>query len=356
MPFYYELKRGSPSDIRSAERLLALRAQLDSEVPQRTLNDTLLLATWNIREFDSAAYGDRIPEAMYYIAEVVSRFDIVAVQEVREDLKALDGLCRILGRWWKYVVTDVTKGLPGNRERMAFLFDSRKVRFGGLAGEIVIPPKKIGKKKYQPAQQLYRTPFVAGFHVGWFKFMLTTVHMIYGAKVANDPTRIKEIELVSKFLADRVDKGKPWANNLILLGDFNIFKRADKTYKALESAGFTIPPQLAEVPASNVGKQKRHYDQIAFLFRQQPNLVPKSAGVFDFYNTVFREQDMGIYATTIGDALNKTKKGKTRSASQKKTYYKTYWRTHQMSDHLPMWVELPIDFGKEYLTGIARSA
>lgn len=25
------------------------------------------------------------------------------------------------------------------------------------------------------------------------------------------------------------------------------------------------------------------------------------------------------------------------------------WRTHQMSDHLPMWVELHIDFTPEYL-------
>jgi hypothetical protein len=29
------------------------------------------------------------------------------------------------------------------------------------------------------------------------------------------------------------------------------------------------------------------------------------------------------------------------------------WRTYQMSDHLPMWVELQIDFGEEYLTAIA---
>ncbi|MCG6860320.1 MAG: hypothetical protein LJE70_03415 [Chromatiaceae bacterium] len=28
------------------------------------------------------------------------------------------------------------------------------------------------------------------------------------------------------------------------------------------------------------------------------------------------------------------------------------WRTHQMSDHLPMWVELHIDFAPEYLDTI----
>ena len=32
-------------------------------------------------------------------------------------------------------------------------------------------------------------------------------------------------------------------------------------------------------------------------------------------------------------------------------FYASYasWRTHQMSDHLPMWVELHIDFSREYL-------
>ena len=34
-------------------------------------------------------------------------------------------------------------------------------------------------------------------------------------------------------------------------------------------------------------------------------------------------------------------------ASLKKYYHK--WRTFQMSDHLPLWVELEIDFSNEYL-------
>ena len=41
--------------------------------------------------------------------------------------------------------------------------------------------------------------------------------------------------------------------------------------------------------------------------------------------------------------------GEPRSESRKRIYYRTYWRTHQMSDHLPMWVELKIDFSRQYL-------
>jgi hypothetical protein len=56
---------------------------------------------------------------------------------------------KILGRWWQDEVTDITVGAAGNRERLAFLYDSRKVGFDGLAGQIVHPPKK---KK--PARQV----------------------------------------------------------------------------------------------------------------------------------------------------------------------------------------------------------
>ncbi len=35
-------------------------------------------------------------------------------------------------------------------------------------------------------------------------------------------------------------------------------------------------------------------------------------------------------------------------------FYVSYsrWRTHQMSDHLPMWVELHVDFSEEYLAEV----
>ena len=92
-----------------------------------------MLATWNIREFDSPKYGERVPESYYYIAEIIERFDLVAVQEVNKNLKALYRLCELLAEGWKYLVTDTTEGTKGNSERMAFLYDSRKIRFGGLS-------------------------------------------------------------------------------------------------------------------------------------------------------------------------------------------------------------------------------
>ncbi|NOT51922.1 MAG: endonuclease/exonuclease/phosphatase, partial [Chitinophagaceae bacterium] len=145
MPSYQPLDATTPAGKRTIERILALRKKIKAEVPGKTLNETLLLATWNIREFDSPAYGKRMTEALYYIAEIISAFDLVAVQEIREDLSALDDLMKVLGDHWDYMFSDVTEGSQGNKERTAFIYDTRKVNPAGLVGEIVFPPleKKI---------------------------------------------------------------------------------------------------------------------------------------------------------------------------------------------------------------------
>ena len=83
MPFYRDLKpKENEDDKRTVERLLLLREQLN-EIPARTLKDTLLLATWNIRDFDAPDYGERLDEAIYYMAEIIDRFDLIAIPTYR---------------------------------------------------------------------------------------------------------------------------------------------------------------------------------------------------------------------------------------------------------------------------------
>ena len=327
---------------RAEQGLSRLRAQLNAEIPRRTLNETLILATWNLREFDSPAYGSRLPEALDYIAEIVSRFDLVAIQEVRERLEPLDQLLERLGPWWHYVCTDVAEGRPGNGERMAFLFDGRKVRFAGISGEVVIPPverrEKGSKVMYEPARQLYRTPHVCGFKSGRSRFMLCTVHIVYGKGKANDPQREQEIALVAEFLAKRAKDKDAWTRNMVLLGDFNVFSPQDSTLQALGKAGFVVPEKLQSLP-SNAGKN-RYYDQIAFLAGSGDLSPTGRAGVLDYFQSVFRSDQRDEYAASIGEPYSTTSSGQPRTERGKTQYYSTYWRTHQMSDHLPMWVEV----------------
>jgi hypothetical protein len=45
-----------------------------------------------------------------YISRFIRRCDVVAVQEVRGNLRALRYMLKVLGDEWAFVLTDVTKG------------------------------------------------------------------------------------------------------------------------------------------------------------------------------------------------------------------------------------------------------
>lgn len=61
------------------------------------------MATWNIREFNSKSL---INESYHYLAEIVSRFDLIAIQEVSPDLKTLERLMDFLEDNRDYLVTN----------------------------------------------------------------------------------------------------------------------------------------------------------------------------------------------------------------------------------------------------------
>ncbi|MFN0080532.1 MAG: endonuclease/exonuclease/phosphatase family protein [Prosthecobacter sp.] len=338
MPFYNKLRSEKPEDRRTAERLLHLKAQMDAEVPKKDLDRHLLVATWNLREFGAAKYGERTRESLYYIAEVMSHFDLIAVQEVRSDLKALDQLMDILGQsMWKYIVSDVTQGKQGNDERLAFIYDTRKLSFGGLAGEIV-PEQTKKKDGLLAADSAYaRSPYMVGFRAGWFRFSICTSHAYYG-KGAKDPQRIKEMGDLVRQLQKRVNDPDPWARNIIVLGDFNIFSEDDKAMESLTKA-FTRPAVFVGSKKGSNQMMNKPYDQIGFISPDLGYQLDKAnAGIFNMYQSVYREEgDEGLYPWD-----------KTNVPSFRE------WRSYQMSDHLPMWVELKVDFADEYLTGKSR--
>lgn len=258
-----------------------------------------------------------------------------------------------LGWQWRYLVTDTTEGEPGNNERLAFLYDTRKVRFTGLAGELVLPDLRKPDGTIVKVDQLVRTPFTAGFQAGWVNLQVATVHILYGEAAANNPSRIAEISALAEFLADRSKDPDSASPNLVQLGDFNIFDRTDATMSALTDAGWSVPAPIRDLPqGSNVARDK-FYDQIAVLPIANRFHPAGPAGVFDYYQSVLHVEDREDYIPDIGPAYNTTSKGQPRTETGKATYYKTYWRTFQMSDHLPMWIDVLIDYSQEYLEGLA---
>jgi endonuclease/exonuclease/phosphatase family metal-dependent hydrolase len=351
--------------VRCAERLLKMRESLD-DVRSRKSDGSLLLATWNIRDFDSNKfkYGYRLPETFFYIAEIISCFDLVALQEVNRDLSALNRVMEILGGEWDYIVTDTTAGSGGNNERMAFVYNTEKVWFRKIAGEVVLPSGQlvVPREMVRPpdaqpdaaraietppvvGQQFARTPFLVAFQSGWFRFSLCTVHIYYGAESGEQlERRIAEIKRLVKFFADRQDDENKQEldragviENYILLGDFNVVSPEHRTMQALKSEGFTVP---AAIDGAAVREEGDHfYDQIAVRVKDERFDVA-GGGLINIWQDVFRDNDTdrALYDRALPE---QDPEADHPAANRKALYLK--WRTWQMSDHKPLWIEIKTD-------------
>ena len=305
--------------------LRALQAALDATIPPKQLDRNLLIGTWNIRAFgdltDKWVAGEqdspkRDWHALRCIAEIVARFDVVALQEVKGNIKALRRLLKLLGPDWGLILTDVTRGRRGNDERMAYVFDLRRVRPSGLAGELVVPEEWTDEIPDQALRrQFARTPYAVSFISARHTFILVTLHVIYGDKPAE---RIGELRAIARWMAEWAKEVNSWNHNLIALGDFNIDRNGDANYEAFVSSGLRTPPELHDVPRTifSDSDKGKHYDQIAWFTGEQgvPRLsleYTSRAGGFDFARVVMQ--------------------GLTRQQLS--------WK---LSDHYPLWAEFSI--------------
>src|ERR671916_396572 len=257
--------------------LARLRDALDRDIPAKALDRNLLIATWNVRAFGDltekwASSQDDTPKrdlhALLCIAEIVSRFDVIALQEVKDNLKALRHMLHVLGPRWGLSLTDVTKGAPGNGERMAFLFDTRRVLPSGLACELVVPQEQLERIGLDALErQFARTPYAVSFRAGKETFVLITLHVLYGE---SEEERLPEIKAIAEWLAGWAKDINSWDHNLIALGDFNIDRRGDALHDAFISTGLDIPEDLQEAPRTIFSDPERpelnkFYDQIAWF-------------------------------------------------------------------------------------------
>jgi len=315
-----------PADVRDQLRRLA--AALDQVVPAKAARN-LLVGTWNVRGFDKvtpkwrSVSGDspiRDLSNILSIAEIVRRFDVMAVQEVRRSAQAFLAMMQVLGEGWAFLVTDVTRGPQGNNERLAFVFDRQRVRPSGLACELVVAAEDAGISEDALKGQFARTPYAASFACGPHPFTLVTLHVLYGERPGD---RVPELKEIARWLARWAREGDEWGTNLMALGDFNIDRKDDPLYQAFVGTGLQPPDGLNYVPrtvfddpAPDASPDHAHfYDQIAWFTGAQGvpalSLQYANAGMFNFAD--------GLIPATSTVQLS--------------------WR---ISDHFPLWVEFEL--------------
>ena len=289
-----------------------------ANIPLSSLDKSLNVSTWNIRHWGQKR---RKRFSLHCIAEIFNQFDIIAVTELRRDVSELKYVLNLLGQFWKVVFSDYTTDAGGNKERIAYVYDSRTVKFTGLAAETDGPRKKDKKTgQYVPKFNWWRKPYLASFRSGHFDFVLLAVHLQWGTPDG----RMNELSELAKWVKDfqkdeyRVDR------DVIVLGDFNIPNYDSDLYLAVSQHGLSAPESILKLRhGSNLRKNKR-YDQILHHPKITGSVFSQHGGVVDFYKSNHRKYSPYQDLTKIEF-------------------------TYELSDHLPLWVQLILDVEDEQL-------
>ena len=244
-------------------------------LPERRTK-SVVIGTFNIRKLGSLK--KRSSQAWAFLERICERFDLLAVQEVMDSLEGLRRLQKALGQDYGLVVSDVTggvfnpedviKGRRGNNERLAFLFNWRRIRRTELASDISYDRTDVvsrlfrerarysetwekhhrdigkweerceqaqaeGKRRPQkppielPAFLTFiRQPHCASFEVvpkgeaAPYRFLGVNAHLLYGT---NEDERRWEFEALIDWLTIRAkNAAKMYYPNIVLLGDCNL--------------------------------------------------------------------------------------------------------------------------------------
>lgn len=289
------------------------------KIPDSALDKTLLIATWNIREFGNPGHK-RKKKSLYYIAEILSQFDLIGVVELRKDVHEMAEVLRIMGPFWDIVYSDYIEDPGGNKERVGFVYDKRACVFTGLAGNANEPRKKSKNEYLIKEDSWWRKPFMASFRAGNFDFVVITTHVRWGS-IEQD--RAKELALLADYVYARTIKDATIDRDVLAMGDFNIPKIDSDLYRAVTRRGLTMPRGLVGMHGSNLAKDKR-YDQILYnpIYTKS---ITDQGGALDFFGKGW------------GDLYPEAKSAKDPAF------------TFQLSDHLPLWIMINTDNDGEQL-------
>ena len=249
--------------------------------------DTITVATFNIQVFGTAKEQKRAVWGR--LAEVIRRFDVVAIQEVRcQDPDFLDRFHAAVnagGRNYGYALGPRI-GRTSSKEQYAFLYDRDRI-------EVARRTVYTLDDRYD---YLHREPFVARFRVVGpaaekaFTFTLVNVH--------TDPDEVEtELNALDDALIAVANDGSG-EDDILLLGDLNAAPGRWGELGRLPSLAWAVSGEPTNV------RRTAAYDNVLFDARRTTEYTGRS-GVFDL------ETEFGL---NRDEAL-------------------------ELSDHLPVWAE-----------------
>lgn len=372
-------------------------------LPKRR-KDAVIIGSFNIRKLGSVK--KRTEQSWEFLKQTISRFDLIAIQEVMDDLSGLEHLCSLLGEDYGMIVSDVTGAKPGkggNAERLAYLFNWKKIQRTALASDISFDRTEIVNKLYKhrevfnqafsqysekltarekkaierkadgkkapskPSIELpeflsfIRQPHCTSFRINGplntkpYEFIVVNAHLLYGT---NKREREWEFKALIEWLSLRAKyTNKLYHPNLLLLGDCNLdfdnvpamkenidalLTGLNKTVLKSKKAAVANFPLLSEHPKEGILKtalRQKATYDQIGIFSNDPRL-PKPSDNAQAGSTA-NGYDYGVFnmANLIAQALH-GKNIEGLSKLQQKALYKK--AEFDISDHMPIWMRLKL--------------
>jgi len=180
-------------------------------VPVDRSSETLRIASFNIQVFGSSK--EKKPHVMRVLADVVRRFDVVAIQEFRsKDQSVIDRfVAQINAPGYDYQsVVGPRLGRTSSKEQYIYLFDASRLELDPASIYTVADPQDL----------LHREPLVSRFRVrspsgeAGFSFTLVNIH--------TDPDETdQELDALADVF-QAVQHNGSGEDDVILLGDLNV--------------------------------------------------------------------------------------------------------------------------------------
>jgi endonuclease/exonuclease/phosphatase family metal-dependent hydrolase len=120
----------------------------DFDLPKRR-NDSVIIGSFNIRKL--GGIGKRTQQSWNFLKNTIERFDLIAVQEIMDDLSGFHHLLNLIGDDYGIVVSDVTGAKPGkggNKERLGYIFNWKRIQRTALASDITFDRSEIAANLY----------------------------------------------------------------------------------------------------------------------------------------------------------------------------------------------------------------
>lgn len=173
--------------------------------------ESIGIASWNLRNLSKK----RPTFALEKIANIIKEFDLLAIQEVRDEI-VIRNLIQILNKGpvkYSYVVSEPVN----STHTLAHQTGKRKESYAFIWNEKV---RMIGTAQLLEADHVFvREPFCALFKSDKFDFVLTTIHVVWG-KLKDRVAENDKIEEVLEKVFQRCSKYGE--RDVILCGDFNM--------------------------------------------------------------------------------------------------------------------------------------